>query len=426
MSLLNNTLDMGNEELDVIEKNSEVVVNDSNCQDDENDDEKTLHLHFSGLNGGDFHLSVPDHLVGEELLHALRLRVPPKPGANVFVYFGDTKLSMTKTLKEQGLQQFSSLCYVYLRRNALKAWTKLRRPVGTVGTEAGETDVFDGMTELVLEETQPWAAFSWELPSSLKTLTIGENVHENMRMEGVNLPKNLESLTFQGFFNRNLEQVNLPSGLKSLTFGWLFNQSLEGSTLPSSLLSLTFGGFFNQSLDRVKLPSSLQTLTFGEAFNQSLEHAEIPSGLESLILGRSFNQSIENVDLPSGLEHLVFGFDFDQSMENVKMPTNLKSLTFGSRFNQPLDSVTLPSTLQSLTFGWQFNQSLENVELPVGLQNLCFGFDFDQSLENVTLPPTLQRLSFGSRFNQNLELLETAYLPELLYIDCGGIVVSFL
>ena len=26
----------------------------------------------------------------------------------------------------------------------LKAWTKLRRPVGTVGTEAGETDVFDG------------------------------------------------------------------------------------------------------------------------------------------------------------------------------------------------------------------------------------------------------------------------------------------
>ena len=30
-----------------------------------------------------------------------------------------------------------------------------------------------GMTELVLEETQPWAAFSWELPSSLKTLTIG-------------------------------------------------------------------------------------------------------------------------------------------------------------------------------------------------------------------------------------------------------------
>ena len=30
-----------------------------------------------------------------------------------------------------------------------------------------------GMTELVLEETQPWAAFAWELPTSLKTLTIG-------------------------------------------------------------------------------------------------------------------------------------------------------------------------------------------------------------------------------------------------------------
>ena len=27
---------------------------------------------FRGLNGGDFNISVPDHLVGEELLHALR------------------------------------------------------------------------------------------------------------------------------------------------------------------------------------------------------------------------------------------------------------------------------------------------------------------------------------------------------------------
>jgi len=29
------------------------------------------------------------------------------------------------------------------------------------------------MTELLLEETQPWAAIAWELPSSLKSLTIG-------------------------------------------------------------------------------------------------------------------------------------------------------------------------------------------------------------------------------------------------------------
>ena len=64
----------------------------------------------------------------------------------VFVYFGDTKLSMTKTLKEQGLQslgwragnspetlpqrwfrqrQFSSLCYVYLRRNASQPWRSI-------------------------------------------------------------------------------------------------------------------------------------------------------------------------------------------------------------------------------------------------------------------------------------------------------------
>ena len=48
-----------------------------------------------------------------------------------------------------------------------------------------------GMSELALEETGSHHG-AWELPSSLQSLTIGENVHENMRMEGVELPDTLE------------------------------------------------------------------------------------------------------------------------------------------------------------------------------------------------------------------------------------------
>ena len=35
--------------------------------------EEMLEIHFSGLNGGNFSLSVPSGILGSELLHAVRL-----------------------------------------------------------------------------------------------------------------------------------------------------------------------------------------------------------------------------------------------------------------------------------------------------------------------------------------------------------------
>jgi hypothetical protein len=64
------------------------------------------------------------------------------------------------------------------------------------------------------------------------------DVLKNRSLEGVILPRALESLTFGHYFNQTMEEVTLPDGLLVLTLGWTFNQSLEGVALPSSLQSL--------------------------------------------------------------------------------------------------------------------------------------------------------------------------------------------
>ena len=100
----------------------------------------------------------------------------------------------------------------------------------------------------------------------------------------VQLPSNLQYLTFGDRFNQSLVYVQLPANLQSLTFGYEFSSSLEDVTLPQNLRILTFGGRYNQSFERVVLPEMLEELTFGEDFNQNLKHVKLPS-LRSLTLG---------------------------------------------------------------------------------------------------------------------------------------------
>eukprot|EP00913_Durusdinium_trenchii_P025615 g24042.t1 len=207
-----------------------------------------LEVHFFGLGGGDFCLSVPDDILGGDLLQAVRDHLPRKPGAILSLFFNDAKLSMSKTLKEQCMQESPSVHYVYLHRNALDAWKQLN------GLQVESEHALDGMIQLGLEGGVIQNLEQMNFPSSLEVLTFGENFDQSL--ERARFPSDLLSLTFQPFFNRSLECVNFPSGLKSLTFGWLFNQSLEGVSLPSSLQSLTFGGFFNQSLDNVRGPEA--------------------------------------------------------------------------------------------------------------------------------------------------------------------------
>jgi len=57
----------------------------------------------------------------------------------------------------------------------------------------------------------------------------------NRSLEGVILPRALESLTFGRYFNQTMKEVTLPDGLLVLTLGWTFNQSLPFRAWKESL-----------------------------------------------------------------------------------------------------------------------------------------------------------------------------------------------
>ena len=80
-----------------------------------------LDLHLCNLSGGGFCLRVSEDMLGGDLLKALHEQLPRKPGAILSLFFKDTKLTMSKTLKEQLCTTGDAPCvlyYVYFRRNA--------------------------------------------------------------------------------------------------------------------------------------------------------------------------------------------------------------------------------------------------------------------------------------------------------------------
>ena len=295
-----------------------------------------LQIDVHGVNGEGFLIRIPASNTGKDLQQEIASQIPLKPGSHISLQHESNKLSLRKSLKEQGFHGKVALSYVYTKVDLIAAWKYL--------------GVFHGVR--------------------VRQIPVDD---EEIVLEGIARIDGIKNFAFYCETNQRVKNVILPGSLQSLTFGDDFNQSLENVTLPGSLQSLTFGDDFNQSLENVTLPGSLQSLTFGDDFNQSLENVTLPGSLQSLTFGDDFNQSLENVTLPGSLQTLTFGDDFNQSLENVTLPGSLQTLTFGDDFNQSLENVTLPGSLQTLTFGDDFNQSLEKFTLPGSLQSLTFG-----------------------------------------------------
>ena len=196
---------------------------------------------------------------GSELRRIIRDRLPLKAGARVAVMKGSQKLSLSKTLAQEGLVQGepTSLSYAYEAACLQEAWRCIQKcPV-----DDDESMALEGIRQLRgLQETTP-----------LRNLV------------------NLKHLALGNDFNESLEGVAWPSGLQSLSFGGLFNQRLQGVAWPSSLQSLSFGKEFNQSLEGVAWPSGLQSLSFGDRFSQTLEGVFVPPSMVN-VASKAFSQ----------------------------------------------------------------------------------------------------------------------------------------
>ena len=208
--------------------------------------DEELAFQVVGMGGDEFQVRVPKSITGSELRRIIRDRLPLKAGARVVVMKGSQKLSLSKTLAQQGLVQGepNSLSYAYEVANLQEAWRCLQKRYVD-----DESMALEGILQLQgLQETTPLRNLV-----TLKHLALCNDLNESL--EGMPWPTSLQSLSFGSEFNKSLKEVAWPSGLQSLSFGYKFNQSLEGVAWPSGLQSLSFGGEFNQSLKEVAWPS---------------------------------------------------------------------------------------------------------------------------------------------------------------------------
>ena len=93
------------------------------------DEDKELEIQVVGVSGDGFQVRVPKSLTGSEFRRIIRDRLPLKAGARVAVMKGSQKLSLSKTLAQEGLVQGepTSLSYAYEAACLQEAWRCIQK-----------------------------------------------------------------------------------------------------------------------------------------------------------------------------------------------------------------------------------------------------------------------------------------------------------
>ncbi|CAK9101497.1 unnamed protein product [Durusdinium trenchii] len=269
-----------------------------------------LEIAVVGVSGDGFKVRVPKSLTASELRNIIRDRLPLKAGARVVVMKGSQKLSLSKTLAQEGLVQEkpTSLSYAYEVTNLQEAWRCFQeRPVDD------ESIALEGI--LQLRGLRKLAQLKNLV--TLKDLAFGDEF--NQSLQGVVWPSGLQSLSFGSQFNQSLEGVAWPSGLQSLSFGYEFNQSMEGVAWPSGLQSLSFGYEFNQSMEGVAWPSNLHRIS---CWSWALKRANWPSSFLCLEVTGPRSEAVE-MDIPEGLQKFAYTVYEDEDVEDTWMISTL-------------------------------------------------------------------------------------------------------
>ena len=94
--------------------------------------DEELDIQVVGVGGDGFQVRVPKSLTCSELRRIIRNRLPLKAGARVVVMKGSQKLSLSKTLAQEGLVQEdqeepTSLSYAYEVANLQEAWRCIQK-----------------------------------------------------------------------------------------------------------------------------------------------------------------------------------------------------------------------------------------------------------------------------------------------------------
>ena len=84
-----------------------------------------LQIDAHGVNGEGFLIRIPASNTGKDLQQEIASQIPQRPGSHISLQHESNKISLRKSLKEQGFHGKVALSYVYTRIDVLAAWKEL-------------------------------------------------------------------------------------------------------------------------------------------------------------------------------------------------------------------------------------------------------------------------------------------------------------
>ena len=163
-----------------------------------------INLEVRCLTGEGLTLNVHYTTLGREVHRMVSEQLPCKRGAKLALHHMESRLSLCKTLHEQGIAGAATLSCTWIPTNLYYGWCYLR------GFKNVDETELQGLTKL---EFDPHGEYLHKLPRTLEKLTFGSGF--NQRMDQVTLPSGLQGLAFADGFNRSMDRVTLPSGLQA-------------------------------------------------------------------------------------------------------------------------------------------------------------------------------------------------------------------
>ena len=232
-------------------------------------------------------------------------------------------------------------------------------------------------------------------------IAIGESAFKNTNIRKVILPKNLQSIKTNAFYNCiNLENINIPKNVFEIRASAFENcQSLKNITLPERLKDIRARAFAN---------------------NYSLVEIELPVALEYLGAGAfSCCSSLKEITIPESVTEINGQtFEYCTALTKINMHDNIVSI-HGETFvgDILLDNVVLPSKITEIK-GSTFEgcSSLSSIVIPEGVTRIGgHAFHGCRKLETVTIPSTLKEI--GSSAFRQCRSLKEINLPKGTIID---------
>lgn len=278
---------------------------------------------------------------------------------------------------------------------------EMLRISGTINSD--DWKVIDQMTNLI----------ALDLSGVSLTEIPKDKFKDVTRLKYVKLPKNLEIINENAFYNCNLSSIEIPASVTQINGSAFRSNSLRYVQFEngSRLTTINEFAFASNSFAEIILPNTIESIG-NNAFAActSLREIVIPEAV-SIINNETFynTTSLEHITLPQHLTTIGKSAFNNANLKTLTLPNTLTSIGEKAFYSCAIDSVVIPDKVSYLgSYAFQKNTPLHTVELPSGLSGYSYTFDECPNISTVicraATPPSINGDPFRSISKSNATL----------------------